>query len=261
VCGLLHFGKASVNREQKAAVIDEVAADIEGSDAVFAVDYRGMSVAQAAELRTRLIDANASLRVVKNTLTERAADKAGAEVLKSLLEGPTALTFVRGDVAVAAKAIADFRRLNELPQFKGGAMGGEALSADQLEALAKLPSRDVLNAQLVSLVASPLTGLARGLGQIIGGLAIALGQIAEKGLVGGGPGEAEAEAPAAAATEEAPAATTEEAPAAEADAPATETEGAEAPAAEAPAESAEAQAAPEQTSAETPSEGDQEQEG
>jgi large subunit ribosomal protein L10 len=263
----LHFGKASVNREQKAAVIEEVAADIQGSEAVFAVDYRGMSVTQAAELRTRLIDANASLRVVKNTLTERAADKAGAEVLKALLEGPTALTFVRGDVAVAAKAIADFRRANELPQFKGGAMGGEALSAEQLESLARLPSRDVLHAQLVSLVASPLTGLARGLSQLIGGLAVALGQIAEKGLIGGGaaaeaPAPAEAEEAPPAETEEAPAAAeTEEAPAAEADAPAAETEGAEAPAAEAPAAEAEAEAAPEETSSETPSEGDQEQEG
>ena len=93
-----------MNRDQKAAVIEEVAAQISESEAVFAVDYRGISVPQAAELRTRLRDADASFRIVKNTLTERAADRAGADGLKQLLEGPTAMTFVRGDAAAAAKA-------------------------------------------------------------------------------------------------------------------------------------------------------------
>src|ERR671922_1623724 len=115
-----------MNKEQKAAVVDEVAGQIEGSEAVFAVDYRGISVPQAAELRTRLRDADASFRIVKNTLTLRAADKAGAEALKELLEGPTAMTFVRGDAAMAAKALADFRRASggTLLQFKGGWMNG-----------------------------------------------------------------------------------------------------------------------------------------
>jgi large subunit ribosomal protein L10 len=174
-----------VNRDQKAAVVDEVAAAIQSAEAVFAVDYRGISVTQAAELRGKLIDAEASLRVVKNTLTERAADKAGHENLKALLEGPTALTFVNGDVAVAAKVIADFRRANELPQFKGGSMGGDPLSAEQLDAIAKLPARDLLNAQLAGVVASPITGLVRGLNALIAGIAIQLQQIAEQGLVSG----------------------------------------------------------------------------
>src|SRR3954451_6706361 len=103
-----------MNREQKAAAIAEIVAQIKESDAVFAVDYRGISVPQAADLRTRLRDADASFRVVKNTLTERAADKAGAEGLKELLEGPTAMTFVRGDAALAAKALRDFRRATQL---------------------------------------------------------------------------------------------------------------------------------------------------
>jgi large subunit ribosomal protein L10 len=276
-----------VNRDQKAAVIDEVAADIQASEAVFAVDYRGITVTQVAELRQQLTAADASLRVVKNTLTERAADKAGAEALKSLLEGPTALTFVRGDVAAAATAISTFRRQNnDVPQFKGGTMGGEALDVEQLEAIAKLPTRDVLNQQLVGVIASPLTGLVRGLGGLIGGLARQLGAIAEQGLVTGtapepeapaaaepeadapaaAEPEAEAEAPAAEPEAEAPA---EEAPAAEpeAEAPAAEPE-AEAPAEEAPA--AEAEEAPaaeaeatteEETTSDTPSEGDTEQEG
>jgi large subunit ribosomal protein L10 len=169
-----------LNRDQKAAVIDEVAAQISESEAVFAVDYRGISVPQAADLRSRLRDADASFRVVKNTLTERAADKAGAEGLKALLEGPTAMTFVRGDAAPAAKALADFRRTSGLLEFKGGWMNGAALDTAQMDAIARLPSRDVLNARLVGMVASPLTGLVTSLGGLIGGLARQLQQIAEQ---------------------------------------------------------------------------------
>src|ERR671924_1310218 len=101
-----------MNRDQKAAVVDEVATQIQESEAVFAVDYRGISVPQAAELRTKLNDAGARFRVVKNTLTLRAAEQAGADDLKEVLEGPTAFTFVRpdGDVALAAKALSQFNR-------------------------------------------------------------------------------------------------------------------------------------------------------
>src|SRR5829696_2501136 len=92
-----------MNRDEKAAVVDEVAAQIKESEAVFAVDYRGISVPQAAELRTRLTDAGARFRVVKNTLTELAADKAGAESLKEILDGPTAFTFVTADGDVRSR--------------------------------------------------------------------------------------------------------------------------------------------------------------
>ena len=119
-----------MNREQKAAAVAEIADQIRESDAVFAVDYRGITVTQTAELRGRLREADASFRIVKNTLTERAADEAGVEALKPYLEGPTALTFVRGDVAVAAKAIADLQKEWELLEFKGGLMGEESLDAD-----------------------------------------------------------------------------------------------------------------------------------
>src|SRR5438309_4097821 len=174
-----------MNRDQKAAAIAEIAQSIEESDAVFAVDYRGISVPQAAELRTKLREADTRFTIVKNTLTERAADQANAEALKALLEGPTALAFVRGDAAAAAKAIADYARATELLPFKGGLMNGEPLDPEQIRAIARLPSRQVLYAQLVGIVAHPLSGLARTLNQLIGGLAVALGQIQEKGLVGG----------------------------------------------------------------------------
>jgi large subunit ribosomal protein L10 len=182
-----------LNRDQKAAVIEEVAGQIKEADAVFAVDYRGISVPQAAELRTRLREADASFRIVKNTLTERAADQAGAEGLKELLEGPTAMTFVRGDAAAAAKALRDFRRATQLLEFKGGWMNGEALTPEAIDAIAQLPSREVLYGRLVGMVASPITGLASAMGGLIGGLARQLQAMADQGLVGG-------DAPAAAPT-------------------------------------------------------------
>jgi large subunit ribosomal protein L10 len=169
-----------MNRQQKAAVIEEIAVEIKGSGAVFAVDYRGITVAQAAELRGKLREVDASLRVVKNTLTERAADQAGAGELKPLLVGPTALTFVRGDAATAAKAVSDFARVTSLLPFKGGLMDGQALAAEQVSAIAKLPARDILHAQLVNIVASPLTGLVTSLSNLISGLARQLAQIVEK---------------------------------------------------------------------------------
>ncbi len=175
-----------MDRDQKGAAIVEVAAQIEQSQAVFAVDPTGLSVAQAADLRDRLLEADATLRVVKNRLTHRSAEQAGAEALTELLVGPTALTFVRGDVALAAKALAGFRRDSQLLVFKGGTMNGDALSVEQMESLARLPSRELLQGQFVGVLASPLTGLVRSLAALIAGVAIQLRQIEEKGLVGGG---------------------------------------------------------------------------
>jgi large subunit ribosomal protein L10 len=169
-----------MNRDQKATAIAEIAANIDESQAVFAVDYRGISVPQVAELRAKLREADATFKVVKNSLTERAADEVGAETLKALLEGPTALTFVRGDIATAAKAVADYGRATQLLPFKGGLMDGAALDPEQIRSLSRLPSRDVLYGQLVGVVASPIGGLVRSLGGLLGGLAVALGQVREK---------------------------------------------------------------------------------
>jgi len=203
-----------MNRDQKTVVIDEIADQIKSAEAIFAVDYRGISVSQAADLRGRLNEADAKFRVVKNSLTERAADKAGFAELKAMLVGPTALALVSGDAAVAAKALNDAARAFNLLEFKGGLLDGAVLTGDDVRSIARLPSRDVLNAQLVGTIAAPLTGLARGLNALIAGIAIQLGQIAEKGLVGGGGA---AEAPGGAA--EAPGGAAE-APAGAAEAPA-----------------------------------------
>lgn len=174
-----------MNREEKSAAIKEIASEIEASEAIFAVDYRGISVPQAAELRSKLREADASFRIVKNRLTKIAADQAGEERLAELLQGPTALTFVRGDTAQAAKAITSFNKEHEVLTYKGGFMDATSLDEATFKSIAKLPGREVLNGQLAGVVASPLTGLVRGLGSMIQGLALQLGQIAEQGLVSG----------------------------------------------------------------------------
>jgi len=215
-----------MNREEKSAAIQEIAAQIEESEAIFAVDYRGISVPQAAELRSKLREADASFRIVKNRLTKIAANQVGEERLPELLQGPTALTFVRGDTAQAAKAITTFNKEHEVLTYKGGFMDATSLDESAFKSIAKLPGREVLNGQLAGVVASPLTGLVRGLGSMIQGLALQLGQIAEKGLVSG-------ESPA---PEETPAA---EEPKAEETSEEPETEKAEeAPVEEAPTEAA-----------------------
>jgi large subunit ribosomal protein L10 len=206
-----------MNREEKSAAIQEIAAEIQASEAIFAVDYRGISVSQAAELRSKLREADASFRVVKNRLTKIAADQAGEERLAELLRGPTALTFVRGDTAQAAKAITTFNKEHEVLIYKGGFMDATPLDEEAFKSIARLPSRDVLNGQFAGIVASPLTGLVRGLGSMIQGLALQLGQIAEQGLVTGEAPEGEAPAEEQAAD----------------DGPAEEPEAEEAPAAEA----------------------------
>ena len=212
-----------MNRDQKATAIAEIAANIDESQAVFAVDYRGISVPQVAELRAKLRESDATFKVVKNSLTDRAADEVGAETLKALLEGPTALTFVRGDIATAAKAVADYGRATQLLPFKGGLMDGAALDPEQIRSLSRLPSLEVLYGQLVGVVASPIGGLVRSLGGLLGGLAVALGQVREKKESGEIPA-GEAPAPAQASAAEEPAKTEE--PAAE-DAPKDEAPGEE----------------------------------
>jgi large subunit ribosomal protein L10 len=210
-----------VKREEKAEVIESIASQITEADAIYAVDYRGISVTQAANLRASLREADTNFRVVKNTLTLLAAEKAGADGVKDLVEGPTAFAFVRGDPALAAKALDQFSRRENVLELRGGLLDGQLLTADRLRQLARLPAREQLNAQLAGVVAAPITGLVRGLGGLLSGLAIALGQVRD---------QKPAEEPA-------------EAPPAEAEAPAEPEAGAEA---EASAEAAEpAETAPE----------------
>jgi large subunit ribosomal protein L10 len=171
-----------MNREEKTAVVDRLAEDLSGAEAIFAVDYRGISVPQAAELRSKLRESEASFKVVKNRLAKLAAEKAGTEI-DELLTGPVALTLINGDPVVVAKTITTFTREHDVLEYKGGLMDGAALDVEGFQAIAKLPALDVLHGQLVGLAASPLTGLAAGMSNLISGLGRQLAQIAEQGLV------------------------------------------------------------------------------
>jgi large subunit ribosomal protein L10 len=190
-----------MRKEDKAALVDEIADRLGDAEAIFAVDYRGITVPQAAELRAKLTEADATFRVVKNRLAKRATERAGTAELDRLFEGPTALAFVKGDAVTAAKAISTFGRQHDILEYKGGLMDGAPLDPDQFRAIARLPGLDVLRGQLLGVVASPLTGLARGLASMLSGLAVALGQIQEQGLVGGDERTAEKQ-PEEAAKEE-----------------------------------------------------------
>ncbi len=176
-----------MDRAQKEAAVAELTEDLKGAEAIFAVDYRGISVTDAAALRGRLREADAVFRVVKNRLAKRAVADAGPQEIDGLLLGPTALTLIHGDAVIAAKAIADFAKEHPALEYKGGVMDGEVLDPDGFAAIARLPGIDALRGQLVGVAASPITGLVRGLGSMMSGLAIALGQIAEQGLVRGEP--------------------------------------------------------------------------
>jgi large subunit ribosomal protein L10 len=231
-----------MKRDEKATVIEEIAAQIKAAEAIYATDYRGITVSQVAQLRATLRDADASFRVVKNTLTLLAADKAGADVVKELVEGPTAFTFVHGDPAIAAKALDTFARRENVLELRGGLLDGQLLDANTVKQLARLPAREQLNAQFAGVVAAPLTGLVRGLGALVSGLAIALGQVREK---------KEAEGP------EVPPATepqADEPPAAE-DSQADGPPAAEEPQAEAPAAEDQPQAEAGEQQDQTPAEG------
>lgn len=185
-----------MNRDEKEAAVKEISSELDAASAVFAVDYRGISVPQAAELRSKLRENDVTFSVVKNRLAKLATDGTdAAEALDEHLVGPTALTFVRGDAVVAAKTISDFIKENDVLAYKGGLMDGAALAPDQFNAIARLPGVDTLRGQLVGLAASPLTGVVRSLNQLIQGLASQLGQVADQGLVGGDAPAAE-EAPA-----------------------------------------------------------------
>jgi large subunit ribosomal protein L10 len=235
-----------MNKEQKAALVEELAGQLKDAEAVFAVDYRGISVSDAADLRTRLREAQTVFRVVKNSLTERASDQAGAEALKPMLEGPTALAFVGGDAAVAAKALNDAARTLGTLAFKGGLLNGDPLTSEEVQRIARLPASEVLHAQLVGTIASPLSGLVRTLNALIAGLAVQLGQMAEQGLVSGEAPAPEAEAAPESEAEAGPEPEAEAAPESE---PAPE---AEAEAEAAPESEAEAGAEPEPEAAPEP---------
>ena len=168
-----------MKREEKAQVIDRLAAKLRAGSAVL-VDYQGMDVARTTDLRRRSRESGVDFVVAKNTLTKRAADEAGVEGLEEFLAGPTALAFSEDPVA-SAKLMAEFADQVESFALKGGLLeGGRVLNEQDIVALSKLPGRDQLIAQIVGGISSPLTSFVTVLNNTVQGLVVALGQIAEQ---------------------------------------------------------------------------------
>lgn len=168
-------------KQNKIDAVAKITADLKAADIYYFVDYRGLTFAEATDLRTRLRKVGTDLKVVKNTLGKIAAANAGVEGLDELLAGPTAIAYVHGDPAKTAKTIQDFIKEKKKPAIiRGGKLQRSILNAQQVEALAALPSREVLIAQLVGAIASPLQGLANVLNGPIRGLVVVLAQVQEK---------------------------------------------------------------------------------
>jgi large subunit ribosomal protein L10 len=147
-------------RPEKVAVVEEAAAKFAAADAAFITEYRGMTVGQIAVVRRQLRDAGGEFKVYKNTLARFGAQQAGLDGLDSLLVGPTAIAFASGDSAAVAKTLRDAAKANPLLIIKGGVMDGNVLSAADVNALAELPSRDVLLSMLAGAFQAPLVKTA-----------------------------------------------------------------------------------------------------
>jgi len=148
-----------MKKQDKEKVVAELTERLRASETLLVADYRGLTMPQIDALRSRLLESGARFTVVKNTLTRRAAEAAGAEALLALLEGPSAIAFLEaeGDMVAAAKALADSARETKVLAIRGGVMQGRTVTAEEIETLATLPALDVLRGQVLGAVVAPLT--------------------------------------------------------------------------------------------------------
>ncbi len=167
-------------RKDKEPVVDEITQLLAGAETLFVSDYRGLTVAQLSELRAKLRERGATFHVSKNTLARIAAQRAGREKVVSLLSGPTAITFCGDDLVGAAKALAEFGRLHKELDVRGGLIQDSLIDAAGVRALATLPPREVLLAQVVGTIAAPISGLVTVLQGTLSGFVRALNQVAEQ---------------------------------------------------------------------------------
>jgi large subunit ribosomal protein L10 len=151
-----------MQKEDKERVVAELTEKLRSAETLFVADYRGLTMPQIDSLRGKLIENGARLSVVKNTLTRRAAEAAGADALLALLEGPSAIAFIEadGDMVAVAKALADSARETKVLEIRGGVMLGREISASDVEELAKLPPLDVLRGQVLGAIVAPLSAIA-----------------------------------------------------------------------------------------------------
>ena len=212
----------NAQRAHKVEVVDEVKTRVGAATASIVSEYRGLTTAELADLRGALAAVGGDYRIFKNTLVRLAIDGGEYQPLSEYLNGPTALTFVQGDISAVAKALRDFSRNNPLLVIKGGLADGSLLSPGDLAALADLPPREVLLACLAGALAAPMQQMAGLLQALPRNMAYGLSALIEQRQAGGealpaeeaaAPAEAEAEAPAEEAAAVEPAEAAGEAPA------------------------------------------------
>jgi len=198
-----------VLKQEKERIVEELASQLGAAETLFVADYRGLTNKQLEKLRDQLLEHGARFRIVKNTLTRRAAEQAGAEGLLVLLEGPTAIASIEsgGDPAAVAKALAATAKEANVLTFRGGILEGSALSGEEIDRLATLPPMDVLRGQLVGAVVAPLTQLlalvSAPLRELHGLVEARIRQLEEQGQVVEAPEESTTGAEEAAEPEEA----------------------------------------------------------
>ena len=150
-----------MKKEDKERVVAELTERLRTTDTLLVADYRGLTMPQIDDLRTKLLEHGARFAVVKNTLTRRAAELAGNDALLALLEGPTAIAFLEsgGDPVAVAKALVDAARETRVLVVRGGMLEGRPVEAGEIESLAKLPPLDILRSQVLGAVTGPLTAI------------------------------------------------------------------------------------------------------
>jgi large subunit ribosomal protein L10 len=151
-----------MQKSDKEKVVTDLTEKLRVAETMIVADYRGLTMPQIDALRTKLVENGARFTVVKNTLTRRAAEAAGADALLALLEGPSAIAFVEadGDAVAVAKALADSVRDTKVLEIRGGVMQGRVITGDDVDALAKLPPLDVLRGQVIGAIIAPLSAIA-----------------------------------------------------------------------------------------------------
>ena len=200
-------------KTEKERVVAELAERLRSTESLIVADYRGLTNAQLEELRGKLRGSGGRLQVVKNTLTRRAAEEAGAESLLALLEGPTAIAFVDadGDPVAVAKALSDTAKETKVLALRGGTLSGRAMTGDEVEELAKLPAPEVVKSQLVGVIVAPLTQLvglfSAPLRDLVGLIDARVAQLEEGGDTSAAPDADEPSAEAVPAEPDAPEAT------------------------------------------------------
>jgi large subunit ribosomal protein L10 len=186
-------------KADKERVVAELAERLKNTATLFVADYRGLSVTEIDDLRTKLIEHGARFSVVKNTLTRRAAEAAGAEPLLAMLEGPTAIAFIEadGDLVAVAKALADSARTTKVLQIRGGLLDGAPIGEEQIKSLATLPPTEVLRGQVLGAITAPLTTvvglISAPVRDLLGLIDARIAQLEEQGDTGETPPASAAE--------------------------------------------------------------------